>query len=98
MGAVGSSGKKGCSLVVSGARAAAAEAYCLWNAIGARLLAICIFDAGYDGRMRLAVQSKEAIVDLVSVEVAINTLWGCKITALRSEITLQILKLCQRCV
>jgi hypothetical protein len=63
MGPAGSSGKKGCSLVVSGATAAAAaDAYCLLSAIGGSLVALRMVEVEHDGRIRLAVRRKEAIV------------------------------------
>lgn len=61
MGPVGSSGKNGCSPLVSGiACAAAAEAYCLRSAIGAILHVFWAFK--YAGRTRFAVRRSEAIV------------------------------------
>jgi hypothetical protein len=64
IGAVGSSGKKDCSLLVSGiAAAAAAEAYCLRSAIGATLGAFEAYKHLKAGRLRPAVRSTEAIVN-----------------------------------
>jgi hypothetical protein len=61
MGPVGSSGKNGCSPLVSGiAAAAAAEAYCLRSATGEILQ---VFGAvRHAGRTRPAVRKSEAIV------------------------------------
>jgi hypothetical protein len=68
IGAVGSSGKNDCSLLVSGTVAAAAEAYCLRSAIGAILGAFESYKHLKAGRVRPAVRRAEAIVNMVSGE------------------------------
>jgi hypothetical protein len=61
IGAVGSSGKNGCALLVSGTTAAAAaEAYCLRSAVDAILETLCVLM--YDGRAQRAVRRSEAMV------------------------------------
>jgi hypothetical protein len=68
MGAVGSSGKKDCSPLVSGAVAAAAEAYRLRNVFGVVRDAFWAWKLMYAGRVRPAVRRNEAIV--------VEMLWG----------------------
>lgn len=63
IGASGSSGKNGCSLLTSGAaKAAAAEAYRLRSATGATLDARGALEFMIAGRMRPAVRRSEAIL------------------------------------
>jgi hypothetical protein len=64
IGAVGSSGKNDCSLLVSGITAAAAEAYCLRSAIGAILGAFDAYKHLNAGRVRPAVRRTDAIVSM----------------------------------
>ena len=66
IGALGSSGKKACSLLVSGAAAAAAaDAYRLRSAIGAILGAFRAVELVTAGRARPTVRRSEAIATTI---------------------------------